>query len=121
MKKLILVLMVLILIQQVKGDVIYVKIIDMVDGYENRAYIYQNDNMSIRYIKTENISETDEPFTLSTNHGYTINIEPKYHSILSNPTDEQFIWYWFDYIKYWVFGFGIIFIMVLIIWTLYKR
>lgn len=113
--------MVLVLIPNVQAGVIYVKILDVVDGYEDRAYIYQNDNWSIRYISTENISSTDEPFTLSTDHGYTINLEPEYHTILESPQDDQFLWYWMDYLKYWVFGFGVVLIMVISIWTIYKR
>lgn len=88
-----------------------VKIFDIINQHGEYVYVFQNDNMSHGYIETYNIS--GEPFGLSANHGYTLQLEPSYNSIITNPQDSQFTSYWWNYILY--FSFTILILIIIII------
>lgn len=97
--------------------VIYIKVVDVMDDFEDSANIYQKDNLSVRYVKTVNISQ-DAPFTMGLNHGYQMNLNPGYHTVLSDPGNPEFISLWIHYLRYWMLGLGVIFIMVIGIWSI---
>lgn len=97
---------------------------DQTEGYEDTIQIYENDNNSDNHIKSVNIEGNAtlvEPFTLGDNLGYIIQLEPLYHSVLRNPNDENFVSYWFDYMRYWMLGFFIILIIGGLLWKTYWR
>jgi len=115
---------IILILLSVNANAVNVLMYDQMEGYENFIHIYENDNNSDNYIKSINIESntTDlEPFSLGDNLGYTIQLEPYYHSVLSNPRDENFVSYWFDYMRYWMLGFFIILIIGGLIWRTYWR
>jgi len=97
---------------------------DQTEGYEDSIHIYQNDNNSDNYIKSINIEGNAtllEPFSLGDSIGYTIQLESKYHTALRNPNDSSFLSFWFDYLRYYGFGFLIIFGLGVLIWKSYWK
>jgi len=96
---------------------------DSIDGFSDFIQIYQNDNNSDNYIKSVNIegNETDlEPFSLGDGFGYTIQLEPDYHTELGDIKGGEFLSYWFNYIRYYL-AFIIILIMAVILWRYFYK
>ena len=90
-------------------------IIDTTGSYQELVYVY-NDG---EYENSLNIS--GEGKVTFGNNSYEIIIQPTYTNVLSNPTDVNFISYWWFNMRYYFFGFIFLIIMVVITWNLYRR
>jgi hypothetical protein len=78
-----------------------ITITDMTGDFNERITIYQNDNMSTRYVNSANLSNTD-PFNIPSNHGIVIYFSPKYKSVTRELTGEGFTEFIFRMLPYFI-------------------
>ena len=90
-------------------------IVDTTENYHDTAYVYLNDNYTDLY----NITGR-EVITLEDGN-YTIYIRPTYNSIISSPTNADFLSYWWQHIRFYFFGLIFIILMVMALWKIYRR
>lgn len=98
------------------GSIQYIEIIDLTGiGYEE-ILIYQNNNMSIRYITNETLNTI---FDIEANEtmAYNFVMIPKTQHIIMN-MDENFLDYVFFNMWYFLL---ILIIIVLVIWIIKKK
>lgn len=114
-------LIVLLLLSSfVSSQVIRINIVDTL-GHSDYAQIYQNDNMSIRYVQSVNIS-SNEPFDISNNHGFTIVLQKEDMSgVLISPNNPSFLGYWFYTLRYYLLYMFVIVVMLFMAYLMWKR
>ena len=116
-------LMLLAVLMLPTAQALSVVIQDQTESYSPYAQVYENDNNSDNYIKSVNIEGNGtalEPFTLGEGLGYTIQLDSDYHVGLSSIENDDFLSYWFDYVRYYM-GFIIILIMAVILWRYFYK
>lgn len=89
---------------------------DLTGDFEDRITIYQNDNMSNRYVQAVNKSET-QPFQISAGHGFSIVMTPKQRSMFRDVTSPDF----FNTIYRSIWPFILILIVLIFIMLVYRR
>ena len=108
------VLMMVCLAGLVSGECIqYVTLTNMLgeDMIDDIIYIYQNNNLSQRFIKSVNYTEGE--FTINCNTSYSVYLQPEPEMVNKNPANSM----WFDYVLYGFLGaiLTALFIIVLLI------
>lgn len=73
----------------VRGDINRISIIDLTGDFEDRYHVTYNDNQSIRYLKSRNLSD-DVPLILNVGNGYVIQVTPKARSVIRDMGGEDF-------------------------------
>lgn len=98
------------------SQICYVRIIDMTgDNYET-IDVYQNDNMSTRFIKTLNTT-TQHMSTVGAVHGYTFVINPTRKAVLEDFGNPNQLAYLYRLLPW---GLGIL-ILIIFILIIYKK